>query len=181
MAFTATSPTERALGKDGLTVRDQCARLCLRVEDEVTSRVVLGGNEKGAAQLPPGEFVTSIGGEIRHGVSFAPNENEIVEFLVRHPVLELSWPSGLLKCDVGGPGADIVRSRDDLVPEPTGRLLDAEALIEAEDTRRFSSRHQVARFLTGQERANKEAYDRADAALEIVAERGHEWARELLA
>jgi hypothetical protein len=181
LVFTATSPTERALGKDGLTIRDQCARLCLRVEDEVTSRVVLGGNEKGAAQLPPGEFVTSIGGEIRHGVSFAPNENEITEFLVRHPAFELSWPAGLLEFCAGGSGAVSERSRDDLVPEPTGRLLDAEALIEAEKTRRFSSRHQVARFLTGQERANKEAYDRADAALQILAERGYGWARELLA
>jgi hypothetical protein len=153
----------------------------LRVEDEVTSRVVLGGNERGAAQLPPGEFVTSIGGEIRHGVSFAPNENEIVEFLVRHPVLKLPRPPGLLEFYAGGLEADMVRSRDDLVPEPTGRLLDVEALIKAEETRRFSSRHQVARFLTGQERANKEAYDRADAALVILGERGFEWARELLA
>lgn len=89
-----TNPTERTLGEDGLTVRDNCGRLLFTVYDRAVSFAVLNSRE--AINLRENQFLALLDtpAPVR-GVAFHPEDEDIRHFLAAHPTPALPAPAFL--------------------------------------------------------------------------------------
>jgi len=86
-----TDPTERTLGREGLVMRDNCARVALRVLDASVSRVLV--LEDGAERLPENQFITVMRGQRSLGLAFHPEDEQIAAYIRTHPVAPLGSPT----------------------------------------------------------------------------------------
>ena len=140
---------------------------------ERTSRVVIG--DPAAARLPAeakGMALMLEGGRLgRFQSYYLPAERILRDVRPHHRPLS---PAALPETDVRA-----LLAAHEQETATSQAEQDARRLATA-DPARFTSRHQVARYLTGQERANEEAYGRADAALQLLAHAGRHWAAGLL-
>lgn len=90
-----TDPTERTLGPEGLTVRDNCSRVALRVLDASVSRVIVSTN--GAEALGEDQFMARLGGALRAGVAFHPEDDQLERYVKAAPALTAGEPKWLLQ------------------------------------------------------------------------------------
>lgn len=90
---TATSPSRRALGDEGMIMRDQLSRISFRLKDKAVSHGFLG--HEMAALLPEDQFVADVGKQgVVQGLAFRPSEEQIIELLAKRghrAVLRPSW------------------------------------------------------------------------------------------
>lgn len=86
MVYAVQDPTARSID---LRIRRNTTPIVFRVKDADSSRTVLSTN--GAESLPERHFLTVISNLVR-GMAFAPSDDEIVEFLDRHPVATAAKP-----------------------------------------------------------------------------------------
>jgi hypothetical protein len=99
VALTMTDPTARALGKSGMTVRSQMARMVLTMNEEAASRAVLGNARDfpyGTVGLPVGQFIATVGGRAQHGVGFYPSPADVQAYFDSRPVRPSHLPDLLL-------------------------------------------------------------------------------------
>ncbi len=75
----STDPTARTLGREGLVVRDNCARVMLRVMDKYISTILV--NQPGGESLPDDHFMARMAGQIHRGVAFHPSDDQIVGYV----------------------------------------------------------------------------------------------------
>lgn len=88
LAAATTDPTNRTLGRPGLTVRDNCTVAAFRVRDEAVSRAALGiGGAEGLGQW---RFMARMAGQVITGAAFHPNDDELKAFLQRRMAPALS-------------------------------------------------------------------------------------------
>jgi len=81
LAAATTDPTNRTLGRPGLTVRDNCTVAAFRVRDESVSRAALGiGGAEGLGQW---RFMVRMAGQVITGAAFHPGDDELKTFLLR--------------------------------------------------------------------------------------------------
>lgn len=90
MVLASTDPTYRTLGREGLIVRDNCARVTFRVRDSSTSRAVL--DEAGAEALARNQFLAQLAGAPELGVAFHPQDDDLRRYLAGRSVQPLAWP-----------------------------------------------------------------------------------------
>jgi hypothetical protein len=82
MACTLTDATRDAIGRDGLVLARQMARIAFRMNSSAASRSFLGvdGNDgfpRGSAGLENGRFIYNIGGRVGEGVAFHPTPDDV--------------------------------------------------------------------------------------------------------
>jgi hypothetical protein len=83
-----TDPTHRTLGKEGLTVRDNCGRVAFRMRDGSTSQAMF--DARGAEGLAENQFLAMLTGEMTRGVAFHPSDDELRAYVQSRPVQPLS-------------------------------------------------------------------------------------------
>lgn len=93
LLITVTSPGRRALGDEGLTIRDQCARISLALKDKATSHAFMG--DSSAMGLPEGHFIANVSGRVHKGVAFCPTERDIEGYLLGHRVEKADLPQNI--------------------------------------------------------------------------------------
>jgi hypothetical protein len=86
-----TDPTHRTLGREGLTVRDNCAVVTFRVRSGAVSQAVLG--QYGAEELGKDQFLVRLINDLVRGVAFHPSDDEVKSFLSSRPVAGLPAPA----------------------------------------------------------------------------------------
>lgn len=79
VVLATTDPTYRTLGREGLTVRDNCARMVFRVRDMSSSRAAL--DAPGAEGLSGAQFIAQLDGGPVRGVAFRPDDAQVKKFL----------------------------------------------------------------------------------------------------
>ncbi len=92
LVVATTDPTHRTLGREGLTVRDNCAVMTFRVKSGAVSQAVLG--QYGAEELGKDQFLVRLINDMIRGVAFHPSDDEVKSFLASRPVVALpisSW------------------------------------------------------------------------------------------
>lgn len=169
VVLTATDPTSRALGPQGMTIRGQCARIVFRLEDVGPSQALLGDDS--AVGLPRGVFIGRISGPPVVARAFYPPENGVQEYLDLRPIAPAPLPEAVTSA-VGAPAPQ----ESDLTA-----ALDAEALLAA-DYEALSSPSAVAQLLAGKEaNPNDDEIQRAiRALLHLVTEYDSAWAASVL-
>lgn len=88
-----TDPTERTLGREGLVMRDNCARIALRVLDASVSRVLV--LQDGAERLGDNQFISVMRAQRTFGVAFHPEDQQISAYIQSRPIPNLPAPSWL--------------------------------------------------------------------------------------
>lgn len=84
-----TDPTYRTLGKEGLTMRENCGRVAMKMKNAAQSRAIL--DEPSAETLGRFEFVAALGfGEQVRGRAFSPEDHQLLHSIRRPVVEELS-------------------------------------------------------------------------------------------
>lgn len=87
MAVTAvlatTDPTERTLGREGLTVRDNCARAVLQLRDAHVSRLLVSTDE--ATRLKRDQFLAVMSANVRLGMAYHPSDEQLAAYMASHP------------------------------------------------------------------------------------------------
>lgn len=99
IALTMTDPTARALGKDGMTVRSQMARMVMTMNEEAASRAILGNSRDfpyGTVGLPPGQFIATVGGRAQHGAGFFPSPADVQAYFDSRPARANRLPDLLM-------------------------------------------------------------------------------------
>jgi hypothetical protein len=99
VGLTMTDPTGRNLGKTGMTVRSQMARMVLTMNEEAASRAILGNARDfpyGTVGLPIGQFIATVGGRAQRGVGFHPSPTDVKAYFDNHPVRSSHLPDLLL-------------------------------------------------------------------------------------
>lgn len=91
-AFASTTITGRVLPKMGLTVRDNCARVAYRLDNQAASYVSVGRG--GAETLADGHFLAQLGRGVIEGVGYTPDDEQ-VRSLVAKPVARVEQPDWL--------------------------------------------------------------------------------------
>ncbi len=113
MAVTAvigtTDPTERTLGPEGLTVRDNCSRVALRVLDASVSRVIV--SQSGAEALGADQFMARLSGALSVGVAFHPEDEQLRTYMRSQSVPVLPEPRWLEQAPVEADAEDDRRER----------------------------------------------------------------------
>lgn len=94
LVMTVTSPTRRALGKEGMTIRDQCGRIAFTLNDSATSYSFI--NDHTAVGMAEGHFLANVGKGIQKGVSFMPDEQSIRNYLLSRKVHQVKPPQVLI-------------------------------------------------------------------------------------
>lgn len=79
LVIISTDPTYRTLGRPGLTVRDNCARLVFKLRDRAVSQAAL--DMDGAETLKDHQFLAQMRGTVLRGMSFQPTVEELGRFL----------------------------------------------------------------------------------------------------
>lgn len=82
LVAATTDPTYRTLGRPGLVMRDNCARMLFRVRDVNISRAAL--DAPGAESLPKGQFLAALGGSIKKATAFDPSDEQISAYIKAH-------------------------------------------------------------------------------------------------
>ncbi len=88
-----TDPTERTLGREGLVMRDNCARIALRVLDASVSRVLV--LQDGAERLGDNQFISVMRAQRTFGVAFHPEDQQISAYIQSRPIPTLPAPAWL--------------------------------------------------------------------------------------
>ena len=99
LGVTMTDPTGHNLGKLGMTVRSQMARMVLAMNEEAASRTILGNPRDfphGSAGIPKGQFIATVGGRAQHGVGFHPSHEDVRAYFASRPVPRKHLPDLLL-------------------------------------------------------------------------------------
>jgi hypothetical protein len=107
LAIALQDPSHRSLD---LRIRRNMVPVAFRVRDGDASRVIL--NAAGAEQLPNQQFLTLNGYDLVRGVAFAPDDDEIVEFLERRPaekVLTAEWVEATAAPELNSGGEDTAK------------------------------------------------------------------------
>jgi hypothetical protein len=89
----STDPSYRTLGRQGLTVRDNCGRMVFRMRDMSSSRAAL--DIGGAESLTGAQFIAQLDTEAVKGVAFHPEDEDVARFLANRPVAALPQPRWL--------------------------------------------------------------------------------------
>lgn len=85
-----TDPTYRTLGREGLTVRENCGRVAMKMKNAAQSRAIL--DEPDAESLDRFEFVAALGfGDQVRGRAFSPDDHQLLHAISR-PVIEVLPP-----------------------------------------------------------------------------------------
>lgn len=92
MVFAATDPSHR-LGDSWMALRGNCGRVVFKLLDAGASRIVL--DTVGAESLPVGQFIARLDGDPVRGVAFYPQDTDITNFMLSHPVAALPAPAFL--------------------------------------------------------------------------------------
>lgn len=106
-AITATDPTERALGPQGMAVRSQMARVIFRMKEADASRKILGSHSdfpNGTVGLPTGQFVANVMGRVARGVAFHPSAADVGAFFDARDVRPSRLPDGIIEATEVSPG-----------------------------------------------------------------------------
>lgn len=172
--FTLTDQTQRAIGRAGATVINQCARIAFGVRSPAMARAFIESDDP--VGLPPGQFVASVGnGRPVRGAAFHPAPAEVVSYLEARPVSARPLPQL------------VARALSPAAAQPPALEGDLQAAVDGESLRHadrpaLTSLNRVAQFLAGKEgNANADEYRRAARALIYLAEdEGDDWARRLL-
>ncbi|MBK8128049.1 MAG: hypothetical protein IPK53_03605 [bacterium] len=105
LLMTLTDPTERLLGKEGMSLRRHSLAVAFRMGTSGGSRAFLdtsrGDYPQGSVGLPTGQFLVNLDGQINRCVSFYPSRLDIQRFVqVRgQHVVYNDLPSGLQLSD----------------------------------------------------------------------------------
>ena len=147
-----TDPTERTLGPYGLTVRDNCSRVALRVLDASVSRVIV--SQGGAEALGQDQFMARLSGGLQAGVAFHPEDEQLATYVRSQVTPKLSEPGWLLQ-----PGPDVDSEEE----------TDLERLRWFVEQNPHSSRNAMCQFLWKQPNAG--AFSRKIDLLLLALER----------
>ncbi len=192
IGLNATDPTQRALGDIGYSVVQNCARICLGVNNTYASVSVLG--DSSAFGLPAGQFVAIDHNGQRHaGIGFNPSPNELTTYVnANRPATTRPFPQALARVpriieqpptvqqDGGWDAAD---------PELSRIMEDAHLISTLTGSgrigRALDSRSAICEYLYeqgnigwGRTGANVR---RVELALMYMSDRGNEWAQMILA
>lgn len=92
IVFGATDPSYR-LGNSWMSLRGNCGRMVFRLLDSSSSRAAL--DTGGAEMLQGSQFIARLDGDPVRGVAFYPQDTDIQNFLLAHPVKALPAPAFL--------------------------------------------------------------------------------------
>ena len=89
LVVALTDVTNDAIGKQASKLKRQMARVVYRMNSAPSSRSLLDierGSDfaNGTVGLPTGEFLVNIEGQVRHGVSFYPQEKKTSTIILSH-------------------------------------------------------------------------------------------------
>lgn len=175
--LTATDPTLKALGPEGLVIRGQCARIVFSLEDDGPSKAILGNTA--AVGLPPGHFIAKIGGAPQRGVAFEPGDGDIAGYLGISPATSHAHASYSAPT---GPGYNSQVNDADLLLAIDAELLDRFAA----NANRFRTLNSVLTAIDEDDidfpgwRRNGEGFERLKQALRWrTTTDGCQWARSV--
>lgn len=199
IGLTATDPTQRALGDIGYSVIQNCARICLGVNNSYASVSVLGDGS--AFGLPAGQFIAIDHDGQRHaGIGFNPSPNELTDYVtVNKPASIRPFPPALARvprivengggdgrADAGAaqgvawPSNDAEQNRIIEDAQLIGTLTGSNRMARALDSRSAICEYLYEEGHIGWGRTGQNVR-RVELALMYLADRGNEWAQMILA